>query len=172
MDNELKIVLQLRHDTKENLQQANMILKQGEPCIEMDGNVFKLKVGDGATTYNNLPYYMVTSETAAIDNITCIDGVVTIESEGKRYSFDSIAKDANGLRIDTTYLKIDDYQDMRGATAETVGVAGRVPAPAAGEQEYFLCADGTWKFVPKAIVIGNTLPVSFAGQMFIKKLEG
>ena len=171
MDKELKAVLQLRHDTKENLQQANMVLRQGKPCIEMDGDVFKLKVGDGTTTYNNLPYYMVTSETAAIDSITCVDGVITIESEGKSYSFDSIAKDANGLKIDTTYLKIDEYKDMTGATAETAGTAGRVPIPAAGEQDNFLCADGTWKFIPKAIEIGNTLPASFAGQMFIKKLE-
>ncbi len=171
MDKELKAVLQLRHDTKANLQQANMVLRQGEPCIEMDGDVFKLKVGDGTTTYNNLPYYMVTSETAAIDRITCVDGVITIESEGKSYSFDSIAKDANGLKIDTTYLKIDEYKDMVGATVETDGTAGRVPAPVAGEQEYFLCADGTWKFIPKAIEIGNTLPASFTGQMFIKKME-
>jgi hypothetical protein len=171
MDKNLKAVLQLRRDTKENLQQANMVLIQGEPCVEMDGDVFKLKVGDGTTTYNNLPYYMVTSETAAIDKVTCVDGVITIESEGKVFSFDAIAKDANGREIDKTYLKIDDYEDMTGATAIAAGVAGRVPAPGAGAQECFLCADGTWKFIPKAIGTGNTLPASFAGQMFIKKLE-
>lgn len=33
---------------------------------------------------------------------------------------------------------------MGGATAETAGTQGLVPAPAAGEHEYFLRGDGTW----------------------------
>lgn len=33
---------------------------------------------------------------------------------------------------------------MTGASAETAGVAGLVPAPAAGEQDYFLKGDGSW----------------------------
>ena len=36
---------------------------------------------------------------------------------------------------------------MAGATATVAGAAGLVPAPAAGDQLKFLCADGTWKVV-------------------------
>lgn len=37
--------------------------------------------------------------------------------------------------------------DMTGATAGTAGAHGLVPAPAAGDNERFLCGDGTWKNV-------------------------
>ena len=33
---------------------------------------------------------------------------------------------------------------MVGATSSTAGVKGAVPAPAAGDQNNFLCGDGTW----------------------------
>ena len=36
---------------------------------------------------------------------------------------------------------------MKGATPEANGFAGLVPAPKAGEQEYFLRGDGTWSEV-------------------------
>lgn len=45
----------------------------------------------------------------------------------------------------TTYVPITNPIDiMRGATATTAGVAGLVPAPAAGSQDMFLRGDGTW----------------------------
>lgn len=34
--------------------------------------------------------------------------------------------------------------EMKGATADTMGSSGLVPAPGAGEQNYFLRGDGTW----------------------------
>lgn len=36
------------------------------------------------------------------------------------------------------------YTDMAGATADTAGSSGLVPAPAAGEQTVYLRGDGTW----------------------------
>ena len=38
-------------------------------------------------------------------------------------------------------------KDMGGATSGANGTHGFVPAPLAGQQTYFLCADGTWKNV-------------------------
>lgn len=38
--------------------------------------------------------------------------------------------------------------DMTGATAETAGTHGQVPAPAAGDQAKFLRGDGTWAATP------------------------
>lgn len=48
----------------------------------------------------------------------------------------------NGDQIDA---KLEKVKDMVGATASGAGVAGLVPAPAAGKQASFLCGDGTWK---------------------------
>ena len=39
----------------------------------------------------------------------------------------------------------DAHKDFVGATAEKAGVRGMVPAPAAGDEGKFLCADGTFK---------------------------
>lgn len=39
----------------------------------------------------------------------------------------------------------DAHKDFVGATAEKEGVRGMVPAPAAGDEGKFLCADGTFK---------------------------
>ena len=36
---------------------------------------------------------------------------------------------------------------MKGATADTMGSSGLVPAPGAGEQNYFLRGDGTWSSI-------------------------
>ena len=37
------------------------------------------------------------------------------------------------------------YSNMTGATASAAGKSGLVPAPASGENEKYLCGDGTWK---------------------------
>ena len=42
------------------------------------------------------------------------------------------------------------YEAFTGAAAEASGSAGLVPAPEAGAQKKFLCADGTWKTPPAA----------------------
>lgn len=46
--------LQLRHDTAANWRTKNPILAAGEAGVETD--TFKLKLGDGSTTWNNVPY--------------------------------------------------------------------------------------------------------------------
>ena len=45
---------------------------------------------------------------------------------------------------------------MTGASASASGQAGYAPAPAAGDQEKFLCADGTWKEVQGG---GTNIPI-------------
>lgn len=46
--------IQVRRDTSANWASANPTPASGEPCFETDTN--KLKIGDGTTPYNNLPY--------------------------------------------------------------------------------------------------------------------
>lgn len=46
-----------RSDTLENWQRENAVLKNGEPSIVSDGNENEwLKIGDGVTTWNDLPF--------------------------------------------------------------------------------------------------------------------
>lgn len=52
--------IQLRRDTAENFKTINPPLLQGEPCFETDTN--KLKIGNGTTAYNDLPYISGSSE--------------------------------------------------------------------------------------------------------------
>lgn len=50
----------------------------------------------------------------------------------------------NGGQIDS---RLDKVKDMVGATASQAGEGGLVPAPAKGDEGWFLCGDGTWKDV-------------------------
>lgn len=50
-------IIQLRRDTAENWTEANPILAEGEPGIEIiSGNSLALKIGDGIHSWNNLHY--------------------------------------------------------------------------------------------------------------------
>lgn len=50
----------------------------------------------------------------------------------------------NGGQIES---RLDKVKDMVGATASQAGEGGLVPAPAKGDEDGFLCGDGTWKDV-------------------------
>ena len=63
--------IKLRHDTAANWTAANPILAVGEPGIETDTD--KAKYGDGATTWNLLPYASGTTW-ANIRDITNANG--------------------------------------------------------------------------------------------------
>lgn len=54
MATEIKTTFQLKRGTAQRWIEVNPILKQGEPGFEYDTN--KLKIGDGITPWNNLPY--------------------------------------------------------------------------------------------------------------------
>lgn len=58
--------IQLRRDTAANWSANNPTPSAGEPCFETDTG--KLKIGDGITAYNSLPYQGGTSETAVTTN--------------------------------------------------------------------------------------------------------
>lgn len=58
------------------------------------------------------------------------------------------------------YAKLTDISVMTGATAEAQGKSGMVPAPAAGQQDYVLHGDGTWRGIeipeiPESVPPGN-----------------
>lgn len=72
------------------------------------------------------------------DNKMVLDGITQAQLD----KLDGIPSDA--VFTDTTYAPFS------GATTENAGAGGLVPAPAAGMQEKYLCADGTWKEPPSA----------------------
>ena len=53
----LKTRIQHKKDTYQNLQSKNPVLLDGEICIVKYGNSTKLKIGDGVTRYNSLPFH-------------------------------------------------------------------------------------------------------------------
>ena len=69
-------------------------------------------------------------------------------------------KNASGtydqVYLETTKEQVVDLDVMAGATESADGEEGLVPAPAAGEEEYFLRGDGTWADVTDTKVT-NTL---------------
>lgn len=68
--------IQLRRDTAANWSTNNPTPSAGEPCFETDTG--KLKIGDGITAYNSLPYQGGTSDTAVtIDTAQTISGEKT-----------------------------------------------------------------------------------------------
>ena len=53
----LNTKFKLRRDLETNWTTANPILADGEPVLSKVEGVYKLKIGDGVTTFSNLPYY-------------------------------------------------------------------------------------------------------------------
>lgn len=72
--------IQLRRDTAVNWSTNNPTPSAGEPCFETDTG--KLKIGDGITAYNSLPYQGGTSDTAVTtDTAQTISGKKTFTND-------------------------------------------------------------------------------------------
>lgn len=72
--------IQLRRDTASNWSTNNPTPSAGEPCFETDTG--KLKIGDGITAYNSLPYQGGTSGTAVTtDTAQTISGRKTFTND-------------------------------------------------------------------------------------------
>lgn len=72
--------IQLRRDTAANWSTNNPTPSAGEPCFETDTG--KLKIGDGITAYNSLPYQGGTSDNAVTtDTAQTISGQKTFTND-------------------------------------------------------------------------------------------
>lgn len=119
------------------------------------------------TAYNNLEQkdsdtlYFVAEKDATtgklylgevlISGSTNAEGVVDYLSELKDVDTSgAVQNSVLGFDVTSQKWKVMDISSaltisvMGGASAETAGTQGLVPAPAAGEQKYFLRGDGTW----------------------------
>lgn len=72
----IKTRIKHKRDTAANWTAENTILLNGEIAIVDDGNSTKLKIGDGSTAYNSLPFYV---SAADLNNAT---GVIPIANGG------------------------------------------------------------------------------------------
>src|SRR5574344_1581347 len=79
---------------------------------------------------------------------TLLTGTASISTTG------NAAKDGNGNVITDTYATqtaltnaINNIQVFTGATSSTAGTSGLVPQPASGDNNNFLCGDGTFKAI-------------------------
>ena len=85
------------------------------------------------------------------------DGIININDIGDVYINDSTLADRQILiyndttqRWENTSLSMiieNPIGEMSGATENTNGSSGLVPAPSAGDQDKFLSGDGTWKLI-------------------------
>lgn len=77
--------IKLRRGTSANFTSKNPVLGIGEPAYETDTK--KLKIGDGTTTYTQLPYFSSggggSSDITAALPIKIVDGVISLEVDGQ-----------------------------------------------------------------------------------------
>lgn len=101
---------------------------------EADANVGALYLGEKLIT-------STTSPEGVIDHLSELKDVnIAGAAQGKVLGFD----EASQKWIPMTVQAAVEVSVMQGATADADGVEGYVPAPKAGEENYFLRGDGTW----------------------------
>ncbi len=69
--------IQLRNDTATNWASANPVLLAGEVGIETDSVRNRIKIGDGTTAWNDLPYFLDAREEEVGDYQDFLDGLTT-----------------------------------------------------------------------------------------------
>lgn len=107
--------IQLRRDTAANWSTNNPTPSAGEPCFETDTG--KLKIGDGITAYNSLPYQGGTSDT-----------VVTTDT----------AQTISGQKTFTNDIVINQWNEMSPVRETHIDLSN-------GNGNQFISADGTNK---------------------------
>ena len=96
--------------------------------------------GDGS--WANARTEVRAGENASVDKATAVDGhtIYTVNADGKPQVQANWTQTDEGA-VDFIRNKPGNFA---GATAQAAGAYGFVPPPAAGDQEKFLCGNGTW----------------------------
>lgn len=109
--------IKLRRDTSANFTSKNPVLGAGEPAYETDTK--KLKIGDGTTTYTQLPYFSSggsSSDITATLPIKIVDGVISLEVDGQTIqivdgklhaNLDELGNEVNDLSGRVTAVEAD-----------------------------------------------------------------
>lgn len=124
--------IQLRRDTTANWTAANPILALAEIGVETDTTPVKLKIGNGSSAWNSLPY-LVTSATVVNGSVTNanLTDVSTATFKARVTAGIGSPEDINGTQA-TSLLNV-----------VTSALKGLAPASGGGTAN-FLRADGTW----------------------------
>ena len=69
--------IQLRNDSASNWASANPVLLEGEVGIEIDSARNRIKIGDGTTAWNDLPYFLDAREEEVGDYDDFLEGLNT-----------------------------------------------------------------------------------------------
>jgi len=69
--------IQLRNDSASAWASANPVLLEGEIGIEIDSTRNRIKIGDGSTAWNDLPYFLDAREEEVGDYQDFLDGLTT-----------------------------------------------------------------------------------------------
>ena len=69
--------IQLRNDSATNWTTANPVLLEGEIGIEIDSARNRIKIGDGTTAWNDLPYFLDAREEEVGDYQDFFEGLTT-----------------------------------------------------------------------------------------------
>lgn len=105
--------IQLRRDTASNWSTNNPTPSAGEPCFETDTG--KLKIGDGITAYNSLPYQGGTSDTAVtIDTAQTISGLKTFTNDINIHQWTSGSSSIREAHIDLSSGNMNEYISASG----------------------------------------------------------
>ena len=100
---------------------------------EVNANTGKLYLGEkllcGSTGESNV------AELGDLINVNLTTPII----DGQVLAYDALSQKWINKSLDEVVVEV-----MLGATASQAGSAGLVPAPAAGQQGYFLRGDGTW----------------------------
>lgn len=67
--------IQLRRGTRSEWQAENPVLLEGEVAIELDVNRNRIKIGDGVTAWNLLPYFLDAREEEVGDHEEFLEGL-------------------------------------------------------------------------------------------------
>lgn len=126
--------IQLRRDTAVKWSTNNPTPSAGEPCFETDTG--RLKIGDGITAYNSLPYQGGTSDTAVTTNTA-----QTISGE-KTFTNDIIINQWNSHVSPTRETHIDLSNGNRNAFISANGIDKTFGMYAKGSNGIQLGTDG------------------------------
>lgn len=85
-------------------------------------------------------------DSTIIDGTPAEDVAAMIQEHDASSSAHQDIREAIETAVDNHNTDAEAHKDFVGATADKAGVRGMVPAPAAGDEGKFLCADGTFKF--------------------------
>ena len=116
----------------------------------------KAKLDGIASGANNYVHPSYTARTSGLYKIT-VDGMGHVSAVASVTKSDITALGIPGSDTNTT------YSAFKGATASAAGGSGLVPAPAQGDQDKFLKANGTWGTPPNTTYSNAT--TSTAGLM-------